>query len=487
LGNLGNLNCLKHGTIYRGPLQKNNFIKLRFYVTLPEASGAEDIITVTATSQGDSKVTAVAEIRVGVREEEEEIITPPRGDEKSDMTVVIEDTARMTGKLIMVSNALETFLINQFDNEGEGPVNLPTVELITFKDEAVSRVVTDNIGRVIGWLRGLQPAGGDDCPNASVAGLESALEHIRPNGQIILVTASSPHKDAAAAIAKAQQQKVKVQVMLLDSCDNEAADKAIYKSIADETGGTFNWASGEVTSLGKFEELISAVVTSTATEVDKQVEQASIKLTITSPTHGTVTGSGINCPTDTCSATFRKGDSVTLNALGNAPYQFVSWSGGCQDSFTITSDMECTAKFEQPVIYVLTKPSSLNTTVTIDMERFLDFCADESGCSITLGKKEVNAATKDRVILRGPATLVYNQATKHWNVGAPINNNGIDADSGEQHFMGLYPCYFIDAEYTCGDEACNPDHINKTDNKAQVGLVNWHGNPNTVCVLVIRD
>jgi len=404
-----------------------SYLKLRFYVTLPETSGAEDVFTVTATSQGDPKVSAVSEIRVGVRAEEEEIITPPRGDEKSDMTVVIEDTARMTGKLIMVSNALETFLINQFDNEGEGPVNLPTVELITFKDEAVSRVVTDNIGRVIGWLRGLQPAGGDDCPNASVAGLESALEHIRPNGQIILVTASSPHKDAAAAIAKAQQQKVKVQVMLLDSCDNEAADKAVYKSIADETGGTFNWASGNVTSVGEFENIISTVVTNTATEVEEQVEQASVKLTITSPAHGTVTGSGINCPTDTCSATFRKGDSVTLNASENAPYQFVSWSGDCAGAtaeLTVTLDeaKSCTATFAE----IPNEPPTATFTITPESgEAPLTVALDGSASTDTDGNIVSYVWTSDGQKAKGQnAKLTFSEVRDYTITLEVTDNNG---------------------------------------------------------------
>ncbi|RKZ39125.1 MAG: hypothetical protein DRR16_32260 [Candidatus Parabeggiatoa sp. nov. 3] len=132
-------------------------------------------------------------------------------------------------------------------------------------------------------------------------------------------------------------------------------------------------------------------------------------------------------------------------------------------------------------------PDVLNRTVPVNMERFLDYCADESGCRVTLGKKDVNAVSNDWVNLLDPATLVYNKATKRWNVGSPINGNGTDADGVAQHIMGSYPCYFIDGEYTCGDEACNAGSVIKTDDKAQIGLVNWSGGPNTTCVLVIRD
>ncbi len=127
-------------------------------------------------------------------------------------------------------------------------------------------------------------------------------------------------------------------------------------------------------------------------------------------------------------------------------------------------------------------PDVLNRTVPVNMERFLDYCADESGCRVTLGKKEGNAAPS----VLGSATLVY-KATKHWEVKSPNNQKGTDANGVSQHIMWSYPCYFIDAEYTCGDEACNAGSVIKTDDKAQVGLVKWFDDSNTICVLVIRD
>jgi len=135
-------------------------------------------------------------------------------------------------------------------------------------------------------------------------------------------------------------------------------------------------------------------------------------------------------------------------------------------------------------------PDVLNRTVPVNMERFLDYCADESGCRVTLGKKEGNTGPKnpiDWVTLLGSATLVYNKATKQWNGGLPIGNEGVDANGIDQRIMGSHPCYFIDAEYTCGDEACDPAQVNKTDDKAQVGLVKWDDPSNTICVLVIHD
>jgi hypothetical protein len=267
--------------------------KLTFDVTLPETRGEENVITLTATSQGDPDVQAVAEIRVSVKEEEH--ITPRNG-EKADLAVLIDDTIMMASELIIVSNAMESFLAQFVEKtwpseeeidafmapySEENPpsdeelnafmapfeIEAPTVELLTFKDDVTSRVVTSDLGEVITRIRTIQASGGDDCPNASVTAIESALENINPNGQIIIATASAPHKEAATAIAKAQALGVKVHVILTGSCSSdEAAEKALYKSIADETEGTFNWLPRGITSIEEVEEVITTVITEALTE-----------------------------------------------------------------------------------------------------------------------------------------------------------------------------------------------------------------------------
>ncbi len=90
--------------------------ELIFNVTLPETRGSETVVTVIATSQGDSTVQAVANIRVGVLEKE---VIPPRGDDKTDIVLVIEDTVSMGGESLMVANAIEALLGDS--NEEEFP------------------------------------------------------------------------------------------------------------------------------------------------------------------------------------------------------------------------------------------------------------------------------------------------------------------------------------------------------------------------------
>jgi uncharacterized repeat protein (TIGR01451 family) len=134
------------------------------------------------------------------------------------------------------------------------------------KDDVVSRIVTKNVGEVIGYLRNLQPADGGNCPNASVAALESALAHLNPDRQIILATAAPPHKNTAQVIAQAQQQNAKINVLLAGTCGNAEADKALYKNIADATGGIFQWLSKGITPTVDIEEVITNTVSTVMSE-----------------------------------------------------------------------------------------------------------------------------------------------------------------------------------------------------------------------------
>src|SRR5262249_41587037 len=62
-------------------------------------------------------------------------------------------------------------------------------------------------------------------------------------------------------------------------------------------------------------------------------------LTVTTPTDGSVTGTGIACPS-TCTATFNIGQSVTLTAAPAANYTFAGWSGACTGAGNCTLTMD---------------------------------------------------------------------------------------------------------------------------------------------------
>ena len=232
---------------------------LSFNVTLPATPGAENLLTITATSQGDPEVQAVAEIRVGVTAPE---LVTPRDGTKADFSLVVDNTATMGEQIQAVSNAVEEFLSAQGDQQ-----NPLTVELISFKDddEIISRLTTNNLGEIIGRLRDLRFSGGDTCPHASVAALEYALSNLNPNGQILLVTAAPAEKSATEVITQLQAQGIKTHVLLAGTCGDEAADKAFYEDIATATQGTFNFiAQGSEANTGETLKVVAQEVVSQA-------------------------------------------------------------------------------------------------------------------------------------------------------------------------------------------------------------------------------
>jgi len=254
---------------------------LRLSVVLPVGRGNETLITVTATSENDSTVNATETIRLGVAQVEPTV--PPRGNELADIVIAIEDTATMGSDLITASNALEAYLVElisrndpaadriaafwtQFDAnilpteeqimafeteiteafpDRDLIANLPIMELVTFKEQAVSRVVTRDFGVIVTQLRTLSPSGGETCANGSIQAIDMALENIRNGGEIIIVTGSSATTDAQAVIAEAQAKEVKAHIMLTNACDEEEANKVFYQTTAEATKGTFNWLASD--------------------------------------------------------------------------------------------------------------------------------------------------------------------------------------------------------------------------------------------------
>lgn len=89
-------------------------------------------------------------------------------------------------------------------------------------------------------------------------------------------------------------------------------------------------------------------------------------LSATSPTGGTITGSGISCPGD-CSETFSYGTSVTLYANPSANYSFSGWTGDCSGTgsctLTMNSAKSVGATFAAvPFNYSLSNQGTVNIT-----------------------------------------------------------------------------------------------------------------------------
>jgi hypothetical protein len=94
-------------------------------------------------------------------------------------------------------------------------------------------------------------------------------------------------------------------------------------------------------------------------------------LTVTAPTNGTITGTGITCGTggSTCSATYDYGTVVPLTATPDANYNFGGWTGACSGtgacSVTMTAAQAVGGSFTiQRYILTVTAPSHGTITAT---------------------------------------------------------------------------------------------------------------------------
>jgi uncharacterized repeat protein (TIGR01451 family) len=259
-------------------------------VKLPTSGNAQSELVVTVTSQADPTVTKEVLIRASVQYPE--LITP-RDGRLADVAIVLDANYRMGEKLHDLANIFEKLLmakgpvspsdskmeawLSQFDDnhpptkeaylefiqkfQPKNPPPLPVMELITFTNTAITRVVTDNLAEVIGRIRDLQTAEDDTCALASVDAVEYATTNLKPEGHLFLAVASTPSKDMSAAIQQLQTKRVKVHVLLAENCDGSAETTSAYQTLSEKTGGIFRVTTEDKASdMAALEDLLDTIM-----------------------------------------------------------------------------------------------------------------------------------------------------------------------------------------------------------------------------------
>ena len=113
-----------------------------------------------------------------------------------------------------------------------------------------------------------------------------------------------------------------------------------------DTGYNFGGWSGACSGIGACSPTMTAARTVGATFTIQRYT-----LTVTAPTHGTVSGTGITCGTggSDCTETFDYGTVVSLTATPDTGYDFGGWSGACTGigacSLTMTAARTVAATF----------------------------------------------------------------------------------------------------------------------------------------------
>ncbi len=136
------------------------------------------------------------------------------------------------------------------------------------------------------------------------------------------------------------------------------------------------------------------------------------------------------------------------------------------------------------------------TTVPVDDALLMQLCADEDGCSITLGMRNPIVQQVDNLLVTGfPYTFALGNAVngkRVWHsvgftdTGAPFAPTGVDGDNTSENPVSTGDCRFTDGTFTNGQD--------KGDGATGFALLNWFGgnnnawnSPAMTCVLVIKD
>jgi uncharacterized repeat protein (TIGR02543 family) len=113
---------------------------------------------------------------------------------------------------------------------------------------------------------------------------------------------------------------------------------------------------------------VCSVTMGSDTNVTANFVQITYTLSVALTGSGTVTGSGINCPSGACSVTNVAGTPITLSATPASGYYFNGWSGACSGktscSLTLNDNTNVSANFVAVPKYTVTTVVQGNGTIT---------------------------------------------------------------------------------------------------------------------------
>ncbi len=158
-------------------------------------------------------------------------ISPARTLGGVDIGFVIDDTGSMSEEIGGVRDALTAFITAL-----AGTPDKPTINLITFKDNVTSRIISDDLSAIQAQVNSLFASGGGDCPEASVEALELAATNVKAGGRLLFATDADPHSglDIASTIAALRAKGLRVDVLLTGSCSESFKSGTYYTKSTGE-------------------------------------------------------------------------------------------------------------------------------------------------------------------------------------------------------------------------------------------------------------
>ncbi|HPO15028.1 MAG TPA: PKD domain-containing protein [Candidatus Hydrogenedentes bacterium] len=133
----------------------------------------------------------------------------------ADIAFVIDDTGSMTEEIGGVRSALTAFVADLVASSASVVVNV-----ITFKDDVTSRIVSKDLSAIQSVVSSLYASWGDDCPEASVEALNLASKNTIRGGRILFATDADAHAglNISSTIAALRAKGIRVDVLLSASC-----------------------------------------------------------------------------------------------------------------------------------------------------------------------------------------------------------------------------------------------------------------------------
>jgi len=119
-------------------------------------------------------------------------------DIKVDGVILLDITNSMDEELQAVIRALKQKITEQYKDGN------PLIALVTFRDSVKVEAATTDLSLLLGALEKLEASGGGECPEASAEALNLALDHIKPNGIILLATDAPPYDETDIEALKAK-------------------------------------------------------------------------------------------------------------------------------------------------------------------------------------------------------------------------------------------------------------------------------------------
>ena len=100
----------------------------------------------------------------------------------------------MVEEIAGVQVALQQF-IDKVENDLEEDEPPPTIQVVTFKDLAISRIVSNDLDAVRGVVSSLEATGGSLCPESGVSAIRLGGSGLAKDGILLFATDAAPNGD----------------------------------------------------------------------------------------------------------------------------------------------------------------------------------------------------------------------------------------------------------------------------------------------------